>query len=126
MEVQDKAPLLRPAQAAAILSVSTRTLRRYLSSGVLASYRLPSGQLRISEAALEGLLVESAKPGARAKKPAPAPSRRECLALGHAPVTSQALSGQARSGQARPGQSLSFDTSSAALSSLRANHGGAA
>ena len=121
MKVKDRTPLLRPAQAAAFLCVSTRTLRRYLRSGALASYRLPSGQLRISEAALEGLLVESAKRGTRAKKPAPVPSRRECLALGHAPVTrSQARSGQARSSD------FFFDTSSAALSSLRTNHGGAA
>jgi excisionase family DNA binding protein len=111
MEVQDRTPLLRPAQAAALLCVSTRTLRRYLRSGALASYRLPSGQLRISEAALEGLLVESAKRGTRAKRPAP--SRHECLprGLAHAP------------GQAGSGQPLFFDTSPAALSSLRASHG---
>jgi excisionase family DNA binding protein len=114
MEVQDRTPLLRPAQAAAFLCVSTRTLRRYLRSGQLPSYRLPSGQLRISEAALEGLLVETAKRGARAKVPAPA--RRECLAPGRAPLTRQA----------RPGQPLFFDTSPAALSSLRASHGRAA
>jgi excisionase family DNA binding protein len=119
MEVQDKAPLLRPAQAAAILSVSTRTLRRYLRSGALASYRLPSGQLRISEAALEGLLVESGKRGtraSRASRPVPVPSGHECLTRERAPVT----------GPARSGQPLFFDTSSAALSSLRAVHGGSA
>jgi|SRR5580692_9814988 excisionase family DNA binding protein len=114
MEVQDRTPLLRPAQAAAFLCVSTRTLRRYLRSGALASYRLPSGQVRISEAALEGLLVESAKRGTRAKKLRPA--RRECLAAEQAPV----------SRQARSGQPIFFDTSPAALSSLRTAHGGAA
>ncbi len=116
MKVKDPTPLLRPAQAAAFLCVSTRTLRRYLRSGALASYRLPSGQLRISEAALEGLLVESAKRGTRAKRPAPAPARRECLASERPPA----------SRQARSGQPLLFDTSPAALSSLRASHGGAA
>lgn len=114
MEVQARTPLLRPAQAAAFLCVSPRTLRRYLRSGELASYRLPSGQLRISEAALEGLLVEGAERGARARRPAP--SRRECLAPQLAPVA----------GQAHPGQPLFFDTSPAALSSLRASHGRAA
>jgi excisionase family DNA binding protein len=114
MKVKDRTPLLRPAQAAAFLCVSPRTLRRYLRSGALASYRLPSGQLRISEAALEGLLVESAKRSTRAKRPAPA--RRECLVAERAPV----------SGQARSGQPLFFDTSPAALSSLRSAHGGAA
>jgi len=118
MKVKDRTPLLRPAQAAAFLCVSPRTLRRYLRSGALASYRLPSGQLRISEAAIEGLLVESAKRGTGAKRPRPEPrpARRECLASERAPMARQA----------RSGQPLFFDTSPAALSSLRKAHGGAA
>lgn len=113
MEVQDRTPLLRPAQAAAFLCVSTRTLRRYLRSGALPSYRLPSGQLRISEAALEGMLQEHATRGARAKGPGPA--RRECMVAERAPAQRQT----------RPGH-IFFDTSPEALSSLRAAQGAGA
>jgi excisionase family DNA binding protein len=113
MEVQDRTPLLRPAQAAAFLCVSPRTLRRYLRSGALPSYRLPSGQLRISEAALEGMLQEHAPRGARAKKPGPA--RRECLTPERAATQTQARSGH-----------FFFDTSPEVLSSLRSAHAGGA
>jgi excisionase family DNA binding protein len=106
MKVNDRTPLLRPAQAAAFLCVSTRTLRRYLRSGALASYRLPSGQVRISTSALEALLERQAKPATRAKKRGPA--RRECRLPKRVPLTAQSRSGH-----------LFFDTSPETLSALR-------
>ena len=46
---------LRSREAAALLGVSTRTLRRYISDGVVPTYRLPSGHVRIHPNVIEEL-----------------------------------------------------------------------
>jgi excisionase family DNA binding protein len=103
--MEDRTPLMRPAEAAAYLAVSTRTLRRYLAAGALRAHRLPSGQVRIPEAALEELLRE-----ASCRRPASAPP--------------SALGGS-RPRACRPGRPL-FDTSPQALAALRAAQGAVA
>ena len=50
--------LLRPREAAEILAVSTRTLRRYIADGQVPVCRLPSGRLRIHAAAIAALMAE--------------------------------------------------------------------
>ncbi len=46
---------LRSREAAALLGVSTRTLRRYISDGVVPIYRLPSGHVRVHPDVIEEL-----------------------------------------------------------------------
>jgi excisionase family DNA binding protein len=46
---------LTTGQAAAILQVSSETVRRWANQGLLKSYRLPSGQLRIQSDNIETL-----------------------------------------------------------------------
>lgn len=104
--MQSRTPLLRPAEAAALLRVSTRTLRRYLDTGELACCRLPSGHVRITEEALDAMLERGTR-GTR-ERPRKASKRRRPGAL----VTSARLS-------ARRGREL-FDTSPEALAALRA------
>lgn len=41
---------IRKSQAAALLSLSERTINRYISSGTLAEYELPSGYKRLKSA----------------------------------------------------------------------------
>lgn len=46
---------LTTGQTAAILQVSSETVRRWAAQGYVKSYRLPSGQLRIETASIEHL-----------------------------------------------------------------------
>jgi len=46
---------LTTGQAAAALQVSSETVRRWANQGLLKSYRLPSGQLRIQSDNIETL-----------------------------------------------------------------------
>jgi len=46
---------LTTGQTAAILQVSSETIRRWAKQGLLKSYRLPSGQLRIDSHNIETL-----------------------------------------------------------------------
>jgi excisionase family DNA binding protein len=46
---------LTTGQAAAALQVSSETIRRWANQGLLKSYRLPSGQLRIQSDNIETL-----------------------------------------------------------------------
>lgn len=41
---------IRKSQAAELLSVSERTLNRYVATGTLAEYELPSGHKRLKQA----------------------------------------------------------------------------
>jgi len=43
-------------EAAARLRVSSRTIRRWIASGELEAFRLPSGVLRIPETAVQAIL----------------------------------------------------------------------
>lgn len=112
---------MRPAEAAAYLAVSTRTLRRYLAAGALRAHRLPSGQVRIPAAALEELLAGGARRDPRrAPPPAPASVARDARCL---PRRDRA--GAPPRAACRPGRPL-FDTSPEALATLRAVQGAAA
>jgi excisionase family DNA binding protein len=66
--------MLTTTQAATALGVHERTLRRYLSMGLLAHRRLPGGHYRIPEAALAEFWQASEKPAVR---PARAERTRE-------------------------------------------------
>lgn len=46
---------LTTGQAAALLQVSSETIRRWANQGLLKSYRLPSGQLRIDSDNIEDI-----------------------------------------------------------------------
>lgn len=92
------AGMLTTAQAAAVLGVHERTVRRYLSQGLLAHRRLPGGRYRIPPAAIEELWRASA----REPEPA-APLRR------------------ARRRSTPPGPPAS-DLSAPVLAALRARH----
>ena len=46
---------LTTGQAAALLNDSSETVRRWANQGLIKSYRLPSGQLRIDSAGIETL-----------------------------------------------------------------------
>ena len=46
---------LTTGQAAALLHVSSETVRRWANQGLIKSYRLPSGQLRIDSHNIETL-----------------------------------------------------------------------
>ena len=47
----------RVAEAAVLLGVSQKTIRRWLKRGHLPYLRFPSGQLRIPRASLEAILA---------------------------------------------------------------------
>ncbi len=113
---------MRPAEAAAYLAVSTRTLRRYLAAGALRAHRLPSGQVRIPADALEELLAGAAGPGSRRTSPlAPAASARAATCMPRRGTGAASPRGAA----CRPGRPL-FDTSPEALATLRAAQGAVA
>lgn len=113
---------MRPAEAAAYLAVSTRTLRRYLATGALRAHRLPSGQVRIPAAALEELLAGGAGRGSR-RSPTLAPAASACAAACLPRRGAGAAS--PRGAACRPGRPL-FDTSPEALAALRAAQGAVA
>jgi excisionase family DNA binding protein len=46
---------IRKDQAAVLLTISQRTLNRYINSGQLAEYELPGGHKRIKESDVLGL-----------------------------------------------------------------------
>lgn len=61
---QDLNRLLTTGEAAAMLSVSTDTLKRWEKSGRISAMRTPTGHRRFSEAEVAALL----KPGVSARK----------------------------------------------------------
>jgi excisionase family DNA binding protein len=58
--------VLTTGQAAALLGVHQRTLRRYLSCGLLTCHRLPGGHYRIPEESIAEFLHEAEVGGRRA------------------------------------------------------------
>lgn len=109
--MDDRFRLLRTREAADCLSVSTRTLRRYVAAGLLSAHRLPSGQLRFSEAALEAILGDEGQRGAQEHPPLGAPGRTT------APARRSAVVQRAR--RLASGAPHFFDTSPEALAALR-------
>lgn len=75
--------MLSTRQAAAVLGVHERTVRRYLAAGALAHRRLPGGHYRIPTDAIEALWSSppAEKQARSARNPAPASS----LATAHPP-----------------------------------------
>jgi excisionase family DNA binding protein len=107
--MDDQFRLLRTREAAECLSVSTRTLRRYLAAGILTAHRLPSGQLRFREGALEALL--SSDGCQRATQELGAPGQTTARAKDPKVVL--------RARRRDSGAPLNFDTSPEALAALR-------
>ncbi len=56
----DAGDLLTPGQAAAIAHVTTRTIHRYGSAGLLGFIKLPSGHRRYVREDVEALLKDAA------------------------------------------------------------------
>ena len=102
---------LKPAQAAEALGVSTRTIRRYINSGLLLAYSLPSGHRRIPMTAVEGCLEHGIK-----RQEAPRPRKSQ---PSHRPSPAPTLTRRAKLG-AEGVTPLFFDTSEDALATLRA------
>ena len=109
--------LLTTAQAAAALGVSERTVRRYLSSGLLACRRLPGGHYRIPAEALAEFWDANdpdwghhrlPRPGQTPNSPRPAGQRRD---------PSRSARRQLRLGEEAP---RDYDLSTATLRALRA------
>lgn len=69
--------VLTTAQAAAALGVHERTVRRYVSMGLLGHRRLPGGHYRIPEEALAEFWQANERPAARAPDADPGRSTRE-------------------------------------------------
>jgi excisionase family DNA binding protein len=71
---------IKPQQVAALLGVHERTVRRYISAGLLDGLVLPSGHYRIEPAAVEDCLKRARdskllpqRPGPNPAKPSPTP-----------------------------------------------------
>jgi excisionase family DNA binding protein len=98
--------ILTTTQAAALLGVHERTLRRYVSMGLLAHRRLPGGHYRIPEDALNDFWQANERP---------TPSRARPRQSRVAPRSSQR-----RLPLGNERQPVSYDLSTEALSELRA------
>jgi|SRR5450759_1242606 len=103
--------LLRPREAAEILSVSTRTLRRYIADGHLPACRLPSGRLRIPTAAIGALMGEEGLHTPRRRSDAA--ERRAELSAG------TSVRGRRLPLSKEQSSTLLFDTSPSALAAAR-------
>lgn len=111
--------VLTTAQAAVVLGVHERTLRRYLAMGLLAHRRLPGGHYRIPVEALSEfweanekpsvITAGRAAPGQRTDPPARGSQRRHHSG----PKRRRVPIGEDRSG-------ASYDLSTEALAALRA------
>jgi excisionase family DNA binding protein len=71
MEAQNR--LLRPSEAAEMLAISPRTLRRYIADGHVPVRRLPSGHMRIRQGVIDAMMGD--EEGTR-----PQPRQREAAA----------------------------------------------
>ncbi len=109
--------VLTTAQAAAVLGVHERTLRRYLSMGLLGHRRLPGGHYRIPVEALAEFWEANEKPAvmpsSERRLRADAPGRGSSTAPPPGdPSRRRGLYGEGRTG-------VSYDLSTEALSALR-------
>lgn len=107
--------VLTTAQAAASLGVHERTLRRYLSMGLLAHRRLPGGHYRIAEEALAEFWQANEKPAvhpARVERTGEEPGRESQRRRRSRSSRRRLLLGE----ESSPG---SYDLSTEALSALR-------
>jgi len=109
---------LSTREAAAVLGVHERTLRRYISSGLLGCCRLPGGHYRIPEEAIHKFWGAGGAPVRGARRRHPEAERPSVNASGGA---SKMRSGCARHQRLGDGDSVAFyDLSPDALAALRA------
>jgi excisionase family DNA binding protein len=106
--------LLTTAQAAAALGVHERTLRRYLSMGLLAHRRLPGGHYRIPEEAL----TEFWQANETSVRPARAERARDALAR-DSQRQGPPRSSRRRAALGEEHSPASYDLSTEALAALR-------
>jgi excisionase family DNA binding protein len=106
--------LLSTRQAAKMLGVHERTVRRYASTGALAHQRLPGGHYRIAKEAIEDLLARST---------ASHPSRRPVRTSAE-PAATRLPRPPASRGRRHPrpdgAASVRYDLAAATLAALRA------
>lgn len=109
---------LSTREAAAVLGVHERTLRRYMSSGLLGCRRLPGGHYRIPEEAIHKFWGAGDAPLRGGRRRQPGAERPSVDASGRA---SKMRSGCARRPRLGDGDSVAFyDLSPEALAALRA------
>jgi excisionase family DNA binding protein len=109
---------LSTREAAAVLGVHERTLRRYMSSGLLGCRRLPGGHYRIPEEAIHDFWGAGDAPVRGGRRRQPGAERPSVNASGWA---SRTRSGCARRPRLGDGDSVAFyDLSPDALVALRA------
>ena len=104
---------VRPREAADMLGVSVRTIRRYIADGQVPVYRLPSGHVRIRAATITALMSEE-EPNSRRHIKNASKSRAEL------PVNARRSGRRAPLGKEKP-RMLFFDTSPEALAEVRAS-----
>ncbi len=108
--------LLRPSEAAEMLAVSPRTLRRYIAEGHVPARRLPSGTVRIRQEVIDALMGEG-MPSAhapRCRRDVSRPSGARHLAAASDNLSERSLPlGKAHL------QTPAFDTSPRALAEAR-------
>jgi excisionase family DNA binding protein len=116
MEMEGTNGLLRPREAAEMLAVSPRTLRRYIADGHVPIRRLPSGHVRIRQAVIAALMgeEESSSHAPRRRRDVPRPSAARHLAVASAGPSGRRLP----LSKAQP-PALLFDTSPRALAEAR-------
>jgi excisionase family DNA binding protein len=109
---------LSTREAAAVLGVHERTLRRYMSSGLLGCRRLPGGHYRIPEEAIHDFWGAGDAPDRGARQRQPGAERPSVNASGRA---SKTRSRRARRPRLGDEDSVAFyDLSPQALAALRA------
>lgn len=106
--------MLTTAQAASELGVHERTVRRYVSLGLLAYRRLPGGHYRISEKAVEDFWRASSA----ARPSASRPPRDRASQPGRAQAQRRTGKRRTRPSGAKPRDP--YDLSNAVLQALRA------
>jgi len=107
--------MLTTAQAASELGVHERTVRRYVSLGLLAYRRLPGGHYRISETAVEDFWRANDGAGQSATRP---PRGRASRRAGRAQARRRTGKRRMRPSDAKPHGP--YDLSNAVLDALRA------
>ena len=110
--------VLTTSEAALVLGVHERTLRRYLAMGLLAHRRLPGGHYRIPVEALSAFWEANEKPSVVTPGRATSPARTVAPARGSRRRQGSRPGRRAPIGENRSG--ASYDLSTEALAALRA------
>jgi excisionase family DNA binding protein len=114
-ESDSKRRFVGTREAAAVLGVHERTVRRYIASGALAHRRLPGGHYRIAREAIEALLVHGPSGATRRR------SGSRALGDSIAQPAPRPWARRARSARERAdGAAVFYDLSPETLRALRA------